>query len=141
MTRGMVKDKAIRNSEFSGKGVTGRQIAERPNRKFRMMRTQALAMLLAFSVVGCATGPSISSPTYRTAPDLPSPAARAGGWAVSVVGTPFFLVFKTAVCTASLAVAAPISALIALSGEPDKEVFRQGLSEAVGKNCGPPYIL
>ena len=105
------------------------------------MRTKILAMLLAFSVVGCATGLPLSSSADRTAPGSPSLAARAGGRAVSVVGTPFFLVFKGAVCVASLAVAAPVSALVALSGRPEKEVFRQGLGEAVGMNCGPPYIL
>ena len=65
---------------------------------------------------------------------------HAGQWAVAAVGTPFYLVFKTAVCGATLVVAAPAAAIIALADSPYSMSVNQ-LGDGVAANCGPPYVL
>lgn len=84
---------------------------------------------------------------YDTGPAMPeerarkrAPGAGAGEVAVAVIGTPFFWVFKGTVCAASLVVAAPASALIAVTGDPYGEGL-EILGDGVATNCGPPYVL
>ena len=60
----------------------------------------------------------------------------AGQWAVAVIGTPFYLAFKTAACGVSLVVAAPAAAVSALAGRPYGT-----LGDGIAANCGPPYVL
>jgi hypothetical protein len=57
------------------------------------------------------------------------------------VGTPFYLLFKGVVCVASVAVAAPVAAVAALSESYYAPIARRELGDGVGKNCGPPYVL
>lgn len=66
--------------------------------------------------------------------------AHAGQWAVAIIGTPVYLALKTVVCGASLVVAAPTAAVIALSDSP----YAMGvdkLGDGLATNCGPPYVL
>ena len=66
--------------------------------------------------------------------------AHAGQWAVAIIGTPVYLAMKTVVCGASLVVAAPTAAVIALADSP----YAMGvdkLGDGVATNCGPPYVL
>jgi hypothetical protein len=94
----------------------------------RIMRIKALAILLALALGACASsGPPMS----------PSPAGNA---AVAVVGTPFLLVFKTATCALTLAVAAPAAGILALGVDPYSQGFDY-LGSGVANNCGPPYVL
>jgi len=103
----------------------------------------AVAMLLL--VFGCAN--NSSSPSYSSQAnynshlsDYPGRKPHAGEWAVAAVGTPFFLAFKTAVCGASLVVAAPAAAAIALTDSPYGMTVSE-LGDGVAVNCGPPYVL
>jgi hypothetical protein len=59
--------------------------------------------------------------------------------ALSVVGTPFVLVFRAVVCAASAVVAGPTAALFAVSDDPRGgfDYLRDGLAQ----NCGPPYVV
>ena len=92
------------------------------------MHIKAFAILLAVALGGCAnSGP----------PTAPSPAGNA---AVAVVGTPFLLVFKTATCALTLAVAAPAAGILALGVDPYSQGFDY-LGSGVANNCGPPYVL
>jgi hypothetical protein len=68
------------------------------------------------------------------------PRTHAGHVAVAVVGTPVFLAVKTVVCGASLVVAAPTAAVLALADGPYGQGM-QTLGDGVRYNCGPPYIL
>ena len=92
------------------------------------MRIKALAILLAVALAGCASS---------SAPMSESPA---GNTAVAVIGTPFLLVFKTATCALTLAVAAPAAGILALGVDPYGEGFDY-LGSGVAHNCGPPYAL
>ena len=92
------------------------------------MPSKILILPLALALAACAAG------------SAPPPGASPAGWAVSIVGTPFALVFKTAVCAASLVIAAPIAGLLVLDPDP----YSQGheiLGEGIASNCGPPYVL
>jgi hypothetical protein len=122
------------------------------------MRTRLLPGLLALTLAGCAssaqppravahqgTSPGGTSPMATTPPAAydvaPRTAARGpsgGDWAVSIVGTPFLLVFRSVVCAGSLVVAAPFSAIFALADAPDG---LQALGDGVSQNCAGPYIL
>jgi hypothetical protein len=119
-----------------------------------IVRTALLTLLL---LAGCASSapepvPSAASmpaPGGTTAsPTPPSHAAatpryavssRPSDWALAVVGTPFVLGFRAVVCTASVAVAAPIAAVFAVSEDPHGgfDYLRDGLTQ----NCGPPYVV
>jgi hypothetical protein len=93
------------------------------------MRLKALAVLLAVALAGCA---SSSGPPMSDSP--------AGNTAVAVIGTPFLLVFKTATCVITLAVAAPAAGILALGVDPYGDGFDY-LGSGVANNCGPPYVL
>lgn len=93
------------------------------------MRLKALAVLLAVALAGCAS--SSGSPMSES---------PAGNTAVAVIGTPFLLVFKTATCAITLAVAAPAAGILALGVDPYGDGFDY-LGSGVANNCGPPYVL
>lgn len=93
------------------------------------MRIKALVIVLAVALGGCA---GTSDPTMTESP--------AGNTAVAVIGTPFLLVFKTATCVITLAVAAPAAGILALGVDPYGDGFDY-LGSGVAHNCGPPYVL
>lgn len=65
-----------------------------------------------------------------------------GDAALSVVGTPFLIVFRSAVCVASLAVAAPVAAVAAVVPErPAYPETQRSLSDGLVSNCGPPWVI
>jgi hypothetical protein len=68
----------------------------------------------------------------------PARGPSSGDWAVSIVGTPFLLVFRSVVCASSVVVAAPFSAIFALANAPDGLEL---LGDGVTQNCAGPYIL
>ncbi len=111
------------------------------------------AIGLSLLLIGCAAAPEKTASIQSSGPSS-DPAAfginaddgeradrsPAGRWAVAVIGTPFYLAFKTVVCGASLAIAAPTAAVVALSDTP----YGMGvdtLGDGVAANCGPPYVL
>jgi hypothetical protein len=92
-------------------------------------------------------GPAPMTPAPRLAPATPSPAPvptrtspSAAGWAVSIIGTPFALAFKTVVCAASVAIAAPVAGFLTLGVDPSGEGY-QVLGDGIAQNCGPPYVV
>jgi hypothetical protein len=100
------------------------------------MRSWIVAFCCLMAVGGCQTPP----------PDTGAPGERRvvmhpGDAAVSAVGTPFYLVFKSAVCVASVAIAAPVAAIAAMSESPHAPVAREELGDGIAQNCGPPYVL
>jgi hypothetical protein len=62
---------------------------------------------------------------------------------LSVVGTPFLIAFKIPVCAATIAVAAPVAGVSAISGPdtPSGIDLRNNLGDGLGSNCGPPYVV
>lgn len=103
-------------------------------------------------LLGCTSVPAKKAPSHP--PSLysdrtgyvtrssysPQAEPHAGQWAVAVVGTPFYLAFKTVVCGASVVVAAPTAAAIAITDNP----YGMGvdkLGDGLATNCGPPYVL
>jgi hypothetical protein len=100
------------------------------------MRPWIALIACATAVAGCQTPPpETAAPGHRTV------AVHPGDAAVSAVGTPFFLVFKGAFCAASLAIAAPVAAIAAMSESSYAPAARRDLGDGVAQNCGPPYVL
>ena len=97
-------------------------------------------MLLALVLAACAGAAPPPAADAGPAPEVAERRATPAGWAVSVVGTPFALGFKTVVCAASLVVAAPIAGVLVLS----PQASDQGLAilgDGIASNCGPPYVV
>lgn len=60
-----------------------------------------------------------------------------GDAALSAVGTPFYLVFKSVFCVAIAAIAAPVAGIAALSESRFASEARRDLGDGVDQNCGP----
>ena len=97
-----------------------------------------LALVLALGACASSSGPPAAED--GPAPASTEPGASPAGWAVAVVGTPFALVFKTAICAASLAIAAPIAGILVLDPDPYSE-GHEILGEGIANNCRPPYVV
>jgi hypothetical protein len=96
------------------------------------------------SALGCVLvigGCQASPPPASTEPITPKTVAHPGDAAVSAVGTPFYLVFKSVFCVASVAIAAPVAGIAALSESRFASEVRRDLGDGVSQNCGPPYVL
>jgi len=115
-----------------------------------MRRIIALISFL-FILQGCAASQEKAQPghppsLYSERADYGGTRARsahgphAGQWAVAIIGTPVYLAMKTVVCGASLVVAAPTAAVIALSDSPHAMGVDK-LGDGLAANCGPPYVL
>jgi hypothetical protein len=122
------------------------------------MSSKALVIPLMLALAACASAPDPAvskamagpAPTTSAAEAPPvSPGAgpppmksspSAAGWAVSIIGTPFAIAFKTVVCAASLVVAAPVAGFLAFGVDPSGEGY-QALGDGIAQNCGPPYVV
>jgi hypothetical protein len=122
------------------------------------MSRKILAVPLALALAACAStpepvgsmaasGPASMSPdagpaslTSGAGPASTSTSPSATGWAVSIIGTPFALGFKTVVCAATVVVAAPVAGFLALGVDPSGEGY-QALGDGIAQNCGPPYVV
>src|SRR5665213_3397378 len=67
------------------------------------------------------------------------PAPNDGNVAVSAVGTPVLVALKIPLCAATLAIAAPASAIAGLSPTIDGREAQLALGDGVEHNCGPPW--
>jgi hypothetical protein len=104
------------------------------------MSRNSLVLPLAIALAACATSSGPPAADGGSAPASAKSGASPAGWAVSIVGTPFALGFKTAVCAASLVVAAPIAGLLVLGPDPYDEGL-EILGDGIAHNCGPPYVI
>jgi hypothetical protein len=96
------------------------------------------------SALGCALvvgGCQASPPPAPTEPTTHKTVIHPGDAALSVVGTPIYLVFKSVFCVASVAIAAPVAGIAALSESRFAPAARRDLGDGVSQNCGPPYVL
>lgn len=105
------------------------------------MKRIATVMVMALSLIGCANSPqSVSSYSHEGSTLHSNQHPHAGQWAVAALGTPFYLAFKTALCGATLVVAAPAAAAASLSTGPYAMSVDE-FGDGVATNCGPPYVL
>ena len=102
------------------------------------MSRMILVLPVALGLAACASSPGPPAADDGSAPA--SPGASPAGWAVAVVGTPFALAFKTVICAASLAIAAPVAGLLVLDPDPYSEGHAI-LGDGIANNCGPPYVV
>lgn len=66
---------------------------------------------------------------------------RPDGGATAAIGTPFYAAFKAVGCVATVALAAPGSALVAMTDRPDKEAVTRELERGVAHHCGGRWTL
>lgn len=99
------------------------------------MPTRTGPLLIALLLLGaCATTRPAGSP--------PISADAANGQAiVTVLGTPFYALFKATACVVSTAIAVPSSAALALTDRPERQYEREALHAGLGHNCYGSYIL
>ena len=106
------------------------------------MSRSILTLALVMALAACATGSAPPPAAGETAaPVSTKPGPSPAGWAVSIIGTPFALVFKTAFCAASLVVAAPIAGLLVLDPDPSSAAGQEILGDGIASNCGPPWVV
>ncbi len=104
------------------------------------MSRKILVLLVALALSACAAGRAPSTSSNGAGTTSSGPSASASGWAVAIIGTPFVLGFKTAVCAATVVVAGPIAGILALGPDP----YNQGLEilgDGVAQNCGGSYVV
>jgi hypothetical protein len=104
------------------------------------MSRKILILLLALALSACAAGRAPSASSNGAGSTSSGPSASASGWAVAIIGTPFVLGFKSAVCAATVVVAGPIAGILALGADP----YNQGLEilgDGVAQNCGGSYVV
>lgn len=106
------------------------------------MSRSFLILALVMALAACATSTALPPATGEVAaPASTRPSPSAAGWAVSIVGTPFALAFKGAVCAASLVIAAPIAGLLVLDPDPSSAAGQEILGDGIANNCGPPWVV
>jgi hypothetical protein len=101
------------------------------------MRHWLSALACIVTLGGCQTPPAPAP----TEPTTQRTVLHPGDAALSAVGTPFYLVFKSVFCVASVAIAAPVAGIAALSESRFASEARRDLGDGVSQNCGPPYAL
>ena len=91
-------------------------------------------LILALLLAGCAaTRPPGSAPI--------SPDAANGQAVVSVLGTPFYALFKATSCIVTTVIVVPSSAALTLTNRPQRDGEREALEEGLGRNCFGSYVL
>jgi hypothetical protein len=95
----------------------------------RPARTLVLFCLL---VAGCASRPAGAPPI--------TPEAANGQAIVTVLGTPFYALFKATTCVVSTVIAVPTAAGLALTDRPRREGERLAVEEGLGENCYGSYV-
>ncbi len=66
---------------------------------------------------------------------------RPDGGALRAIATPVHVAFKAVGCVATVALAAPGAALLAMTDRPDKVRLGGDLEQGVAHNCGGPWTL
>jgi hypothetical protein len=105
------------------------------------MRQILTASLLAAALAACAAAPA---PNPQASGPQPQHAASDGGAAVlAAFGTPILIIGKIPVCIVTIAMAAPLGAVSEVSDPATAfgHDLRQGLSDGIQQNCGPPYVV
>jgi hypothetical protein len=67
--------------------------------------------------------------------------AAYGGAVASILGTPFYALFKATSCVVSTAIVVPSSAALALTDRPTRIGEREALHAGLGRNCFGSYLL
>jgi hypothetical protein len=105
------------------------------------MGRRAIIGLLALSLTACATAPAGPPATSEAETAPPAAAVSVGSQVVAVIGTPFYFIYKTVVCTATLVIAPPMSGLVAMTDRDDRQVIRRRIDEGTTQNCGGSWVL
>ncbi len=113
------------------------------------MRPTVILALAACLLTACSQTPTERQSTFGAAPSVTTAwgqdgalrPRRDGSGALTVIGTPFYALFKAVGCVGTVLIAAPAAGVIALTDRPDKREMRRQLDYGVGENCGGSYAL
>lgn len=118
------------------------------------MRNLVSSLFVIAALAGCAahsadedstkTAEAALPPPAQVPPPAPVPASpSAGTTLLSVVGTPFLVIFKIPVCILTVVVAGPVAGVSELSNpsDPAGADLRRQLGQGIEQNCGPPYVI
>jgi hypothetical protein len=96
------------------------------------MGRMAMAGLMAAALAGC----TVQAETTTTP-------AGGGENVLAAFGSPLLAIAKVPVCVVTIVMAAPVGAVSELSdpATPFGHDLRQGLSDGIAQNCGPPYVV
>jgi hypothetical protein len=94
----------------------------------------ASVLVLVLLLAGCAAD--------RPPGSAPISADAANGQAIAtVLGTPFYALFKATSCLVTTVIVVPSSAALALTERPERDGEREALHEGLGRNCFGSYVL
>jgi hypothetical protein len=100
------------------------------------VRAPLVSLCLVAALGGCGT-----APTRSTSPSDQITVVHPEDAVTSVLGTPFYLAFKSMTCAVGVAIAAPVAGIAALSESYFAPAIQRGLGDGINQNCGPPYVL
>jgi hypothetical protein len=100
----------------------------------RQLRREALTVLLALSLAGCASAPQ------GEALEAAAPAGP-GETILDILATPILIGFKIPVCVTTLGVALPLAATTGFGTGDGAPAARRELGQGIDENCGPPYLV
>jgi hypothetical protein len=90
------------------------------------------ALVICLLLAGCATARPAGAPPL-------TPEAANGQAIVTVLGTPFYALFKATSCVVSTVIAVPTAAGLALTDRPRREGEQLAVEEGLGENCYGSY--
>ena len=92
------------------------------------------SLIVALLLASCATAPQ--QPTAGYGPGSAERDERLMAGILTAIALPLYIPFKAAICALTVAVAAPATAVYAVSDPEGKDWIRRELSEGFATNCG-----
>ncbi len=99
-----------------------------------MLRDLGRVLALCILCSACATTRPAGAPPM-------SPDAANGQSIVTVLGTPFYALFKATGCVLTTVVVVPSAAVLAMTDRPQREEEQAWLYSGLGRNCYGSYAM
>ncbi len=97
-------------------------------------------VLLGVTLTGCATAQPSPGAYGAPAPSTEPPQHSLMAGILNALALPIYLPFKVVVCAATIALAAPATAITAVTDPDGTGWQRESLTEGFTANCGPPWL-
>jgi len=99
-----------------------------------MPRDVGPIVVLCLLCAACATTRPVGAPPM-------TPDAANGQGIVTILGTPFYALFKATGCVLTTVVVVPSAALLAMTNRPDRAEQQAWLYDGLGRNCYGSYAM
>ena len=107
--------------------------------KVRVSRLLA-CVLVALTLASCATAPPPGGAYGAPAASTEAPQHSVFASILNVLALPIYIPFKAVVCAATIVLAAPATAVVAVTDPDGTHWQREALTEGFSANCGPPWL-